>query len=83
MVQNLPFDFQFGTVATDLFFRFFSDDDGDRDTDSEDLIAFGATFRLQSHDPGFDPAFDWESDGDVDSDDLTEFSRRFRSTLPF
>ena len=81
--QNMPYDYEFGTDAADRFFRFFSDMDGDRDADGDDLTGFALTYRLGSGDPAFDDTFDANDDGDVDGDDLTEFAQRFRNSLPF
>ena len=76
-------DYLLGAAAADRFFRFFGDHDGDRDADTSDLPAFGATFRKNSGDVGFDPLFDFEGDNDVDTGDLVQFGQRFRQSLPF
>ena len=76
-------DYVLGDDAADKFFRFFGDHDGDRDTDTADLPVFGATFRKNSGDAGFDNAFDFEGDNDVDAGDLIQFGQRFRQSLPF
>ena len=80
---NMAADYTLGAAAADNFFRFFADQDGDRDTDASDLPAFGATFRKNSGDAGFDPLFDFEGDNDVDTGDLIQFGQRFRQSLPF
>ena len=80
---NLLADYTLGAEATDNFFRFFGDHDGDRDADTSDLPAFGNTFRKKSGDVGFDPLFDFGGDNDVDTGDLVQFGQRFRQSLPF
>ena len=81
--STMAADFILGRDAADGFFRFFADQDGDRDADGTDLVAFGGTFRKNNDDPGFNPAFDQDGDDDVDTTDLIEFGQRFRSSLPF
>ena len=81
--SSMTTDYRLGDDAADNFFRFFADHDGDRDTDTSDLPAFGATFRKNSGDAGFDPLFDFEGDNDVDTGDLIQFGQRFRQSLPF
>ncbi len=80
---NMLGDYVIGDQAADRFFRFFSDQDGDRDADTSDLVGFGATFRKNVLDPGFNPLFDAEGDNDVDTNDLVQFGQRFRGSLPF
>ncbi|MEO1524386.1 MAG: SdrD B-like domain-containing protein [Planctomycetota bacterium] len=70
-----------GARATDEFFRFFGDTDGDRDVDGQDYGRFGATFLLSDSDPGFDARFDHDSDGDIDGQDFGQFAQRFLSAL--
>ena len=74
-------DHVFGSVQNDKLFRFFSDDDGDRDVDADDLNSFANTFRLDSTYQDFDPSFDIDGDNDVDADDLNAFASRFRNAL--
>ena len=76
-------DYVFGDLEEHKLFRFFADQNGDRDVDAGDLSGFGDTFRLDDSAPAFDADFDMMGDGDVDSDDLTEFGDRFRRQLPF
>ena len=76
-------DFHFGQSAADAFFRYFADQDGDRDVDVQDLVVFGSAFRASSVDPGFRAEFDFDGDGDVDTSDLIQFGSRFRTALPF
>ena len=80
---NMLGDYVIGDQAADNFFRFFSDQDGDRDADTSDLVGFGGTFRKNSFDPGFNPLFDADGDNDVDTNDLIQFGQRFRGSLPF
>ncbi len=76
-------DFTFGDEAVDDFFRFYSDQDGDRDVDTSDLVPFGETFRLNNGDARFNTLFDHDGDNDVDTQDLVQFGQRFRESLPF
>ena len=75
--------FTLGDDEADNFFRFFSDQDGDRDSDGTDLVRFGATFRKMDGDDGFNSHFDVDGDNDVDGTDLVQFGRRFRGSMPF
>jgi len=76
-------DYTLGDDEADKFFRFFADQDGDRDVDTTDLIPFGATFRKNDSQPGFNPLFDLDGDHDVDTTDLISFGQRFRKSMPF
>ena len=73
----------FGDREVDAFFRFFGDNDGDRDVDTRDLVDFGSSFRSSVVDAAFNPGFDSDNDGDVDTGDLIQFGMRFRDGLPF
>ncbi|WP_372895656.1 Ig-like domain-containing protein [Stieleria sp.] len=70
-------DHVFGNEATDNFFRFFGDTDGDRDVDGQDYGRFGLTFLKQAGMPGFEPALDSDADGDVDGQDYGRFGQNF------
>lgn len=79
-------DFVFGSDgenvnATDAFFRFFGDIDGDRDVDGQDYGNFGLSFLQDSGSPQFNAQFDYEGDGDVDGQDYGHFGDRFLKTL--
>ena len=76
-------DHIFGDSEDESLYRFFGDDDGDRDVDGDDLTAFAVTFRFDTSSPAYNSAYDLDGDGDVDADDLTGFAQRFRSALPF
>ncbi len=80
---NMVSDYNLGDEEADNFFRFFTDQDGDRDADATDLVRFGATFRKNSGDLEFNPLFDGDGDNDVDATDLIAFGRRFRGSMPF
>ena len=71
----------FGDQASDLFFRYFGDTDGDRDVDISDLGDFSSAFRTEASDSSFLDRHDIDGDGDVDIQDLSEFAARFRTTL--
>ncbi|WP_182864638.1 ELWxxDGT repeat protein [Stieleria mannarensis] len=77
---NLGGDFVHGEQATDSFFRFYGDSDGDRDVDGQDYSHFGMTFLRTS--PGeYDPDLDFDGDGDVDGRDYGQFGLRFLKRL--
>ncbi|WP_197456026.1 Ig-like domain-containing protein [Stieleria neptunia] len=70
-------DHVFGNDATDNFFRFFGDSDGDRDVDGQDYGRFGLTFLKQTGMTDFDPTLDADADGDVDGHDYGRFGLNF------
>ncbi len=76
-------DYIFGAAEADKFFRFFGDQDGDRDVDTTDLPVFGQTFRKNLGDIDYNPLFDGLGDNDVDASDLVHFGTQFRNNLPF
>ncbi len=80
---NMENDYTFGDREADAFFRYFGDDDGDRDTDVADLVQFGAAFRSNSSQPNFNPDLDHDGDGDLDVSDLIQFGQRFRGRIDF
>lgn len=79
----MAFDDSFGESASDLFFRYFGDSDGDRDVDSQDYGRFGLTFMRPLADPSFDPNLDFDGDGDVDGQDYAQFGRRLSRRIDF
>lgn len=76
-------DYVFGNDATDAFFRFYGDVDGDRDVDNRDFLKFRSTFRMSYPDPAYVWYFDFDGDDDVDNADFLKFRTRFRNFLPF
>ena len=81
--SNMASDFVLGDEAVDNFFRYYSDHDGDRDSDSTDLPQFGMTFRKTFPDPLFNDVFDADGDLDVDGTDLVPFGMNFRGRMDF
>lgn len=81
--NTLAEDVVFGDQASDLFFRFLGDSDGDRDVDGQDYGRFGLTFLRSSNDPDFEEAFDSDRDGDIDGQDYGRFGTNFLSRLDF
>ena len=81
--MNLGADVVHGANEADLFFRFYGDSNGDRDTDASNLSPFGQTFRAVLGDANYNEDLDFFGDGDVDGSDLIEFGRRFRQILPW
>ena len=80
---TLDADLQHGTLATDQFFRFFGDQDGDRVVDITDLGFFAQTFRQTDGDPAYNEIYDNDGNGIVDIQDLSSFATRFRNVLGF
>ena len=70
-----------GDNATDEFFRFFGDFDGDGDVDRRDFSAFRQTFNLNSSSSSYNAAFDFDGDGDVDRRDFGAFRVNFGRRL--
>ena len=82
MFEDYLFGTEDGSVsATDSFFRFFGDTDGDRDVDGQDLGRFGSSFLQDATSPSFDDQLDYAGDGDVDGQDYSQLGRRFLKTL--
>jgi hypothetical protein len=70
-------DYQFG--ATDEFFRFFGDSNGDRYVNGGDLGVFRGSYPKTSAQPGYLWYFDYDADNDVDRDDYLQFVDRYRT----
>jgi autotransporter-associated beta strand protein len=71
----------FGNQASDGFFRFFGDSDGDRDVDNLDFARFRGSYNKPSTDPAYLGYFDSNADGVVNSLDLAAFRIRYLSRL--
>ncbi|MEO1526495.1 MAG: GEVED domain-containing protein [Planctomycetota bacterium] len=82
-INELENSVDFGTVAADLFYRFYGDSDGDRDTDGQDYGRFAGALFKPPTDPDFDPMFDFDGDDDIDGQDYGQFSSRLFDDLPF
>lgn len=76
-------DRAFGAVASDLFFAFYGDLDGDRDVDGNDNTAFRLSQNKKRGQAGYDEAADFEGDGDVDAFDFNAFRRNLNKQLGF
>ncbi len=76
-------DATFGDQASDAFFRYYGDTDGDRDVDGQDYGRFGLTFLRSPTDDGFRSDLDSDGDNDVDGQDYGRFGRRFLKRLNF
>lgn len=72
---------QNGNDWTMDFFRYFGDQDGDRDVDAADLFRFRQSFSTDHFDTKFDYRFDRDADGDVDAADLFHFRTHFGTRL--
>ncbi len=75
--------YRFGHLATDQFFAFFGDLDGDRDVDSLDNTAFTLARNTRRGQARIRAAFDVEGDGDVDALDFMAFRANLNKTLRF
>jgi hypothetical protein len=80
---NMAANFEFGTAATDKFFRLFGDSDGDGDVDGTDTISFRRSFLGLE----YNAAMDFDGDGVVlnDAQDLAGYSanrNKVRNPLP-
>ena len=76
-------DFVFGDNATDNFFRFFGDSNGDRIVSAVDLFGFRRTWLQDSSDAGYDSQFDYDANGVVSAADLLQFRRNYLDRLDF
>ena len=82
MVSDFVFGTEAGMVdATDAFFRFYGDTDGDRDVDAQDYGAFGLSFLQDVGSPLLNDQLDADGDGDVDGRDFSQFRLRFTRRL--
>ncbi len=70
-----------GDNATDQFFRYFGDIDGDRDVDARDYWHFRKSYCSIAGDSEFNDLFDFDGDGDIDSRDFSQFRSRYRTRL--
>jgi hypothetical protein len=70
-----------GGDATADFFRFFGDQDGDRDVDSTDYFALRPTLNRSKGDPQYLAHFDFNDDGTVDVDDALAVRDRLGTHL--
>ena len=73
----------FGDTAADNFFRFFGDNDGNRNVSLIDLLAFRQTWSSSAGDPEFNSQLDSNADGVIDLFDLLPFRSNFSETLEF
>jgi len=76
-------DYQYGTAATDAFFRLFGDVDGDRVVDVQDTGRLALAFGEGVGSPDYDSDLDFDGDGDFDSRDMGRFRGNLRGRLPF
>ncbi|MEM6472576.1 MAG: lamin tail domain-containing protein [Planctomycetota bacterium] len=74
-------DYQFGTQASDDFFRLFGDVDGDRDVDRSDFELFSSAFGQSQSQPGYRSDLDFDADGSIESSDLSAFRLRLQRRI--
>lgn len=72
-------DYAFGTIATDRFFAFFGDINGDRFVRALDIREFRITNFRSSSDPLFNPLLDFNGDGFVRALDIREFTNAVKA----
>lgn len=75
-------DFVRGTSATDSFFAFYGDTNGDGSVGVAEFGQFRSTFGKLPADPGYNLAFDYDGSG-VGVADFGQFRSRFGRTIPF
>ena len=76
-------DYVYGDKATDSFYTYFGDFNGDRLVSSADLLSFRQTYRRSDGGVGYNAALDYDNDGVVSSLDLLNFRQRYRRSLAF
>ncbi len=76
-------DFVFGDVASDGFFAWYGDSDGNRTINVFDLLSFRQTFGAFAGDASYAFFMDFDAGGSVNIFDLLQFRIRFGNTLPF
>ncbi|TWU48669.1 hypothetical protein Poly51_45700 [Rubripirellula tenax] len=76
-------DFIFGNEATDKFFRYYGDIDGDRDVDGSDFLFFRGAYNKSVGNVGYRRAFNFNLDSKVDGSDFLQFRGRYGKTLLF
>ncbi|MCY2974497.1 MAG: hypothetical protein NTW52_07490 [Planctomycetota bacterium] len=72
-------DYVFGTLATDRFFAFFGDINGDRFVRALDIREFRITNFRSFGDPLFNPFLDFNGDGFVRALDIREFTNAVKA----
>ncbi len=76
-------DVVFGDVETDRFHSYFGDNDGNRNVNILEVLAFRQTFGAVEGAANYNPALDFDANGLVNIIDLLPFRNRFNTTLPF
>jgi subtilisin-like proprotein convertase family protein len=76
-------DLVFGDTASDRFFRFFGDNNGDRSVNLFDLLAFRQTWGSSDGDAAFNGQFDSNADGTINVFDLLAFRNNYAETFDF
>ncbi len=74
--------FVLGAVASDNFYAWYADIDGDGVLGIVDFGQFRNTFGKTSSMPGFDPRFDYDADGVIGIIDFGQFRARFGKPKP-
>ena len=80
---NAGGDFVFGDSASDNFYRFFGESDGNRSVTVVDLLQFRRAWDSTIGDADYSAQFDTDADGDIDVFDLLAFRRNYANTLDF
>ncbi|WP_146460163.1 SdrD B-like domain-containing protein [Rubripirellula tenax] len=76
-------NFEFGDVASDKFFRYYGDVDGDRDVDGSDFLYFRGAYGKSLGQVGYSQSFNFNLDSIVNGSDFLQFRGRYGKTLLF
>jgi subtilisin-like proprotein convertase family protein len=76
-------NFVFGDTEADNFFRFFGDNDGSRNVNVFDLLAFRNTWQTSAGDSAFNAQLDSNADGTINVFDLLAFRGNYNESLDF
>jgi hypothetical protein len=76
-------EFIYGDSVDEPFYSLYGDNNGDRNVNVFDLLAFRQTYFASTGDSNFNAGLDFGGDGTVNVFDLLEFRRNFGESLPF
>jgi ELWxxDGT repeat protein len=74
-------DYVFGTLATDRFFAFFGDINGDRNVRAVDINEFRVTNGKSLGQLGYNPDLDFDGNNSIRAVDINEFRRSIASPI--
>ncbi len=76
-------EFKFGNEASQKFFRFYGDVNGDRTLNFTDFLAFRGTYGKAVGTQGYVGAFDYNGDGKISGAEFLQFRFRYGRSMPF